>query len=241
HLVYARGDALEAVAFDAATGSLRGEPVELGVRVAMSRGSVADFDLSRNGTLVYVPPVSTTGAALVWVDRKGHETPTGAPDGGWVYPRISPDGRFVASDIWEMNRDIYTWDLERKTMLRLTTHPREDLLPVWNADGRRVWFASDRGGVFNLYTVPADGSHDAELETPSTGFLVPASITPDNRFLLGSQETNNNADIVKIDLNNPKVVVPLIATDATERLPIVSRDGCWLAYQSNATGQDTMY
>jgi serine/threonine-protein kinase len=241
HLVYSRGNRLEAVRFDPDTAAVRGQPLELDVRVAMSRGVVANFDVSENGTLIYVPARSGGYASLVWVDRVGNVTPSGAPDQLWIYPRLSPDGRYVVSDLWEFNRDLYLWDFERLSMMRLTTHPNEDMLPVWDADGRTLLFASDRGGVFQIYAVPADGSRKPQLMTSSSDFLAPVARVPGTSTLLVSRNAGQGFDLMAVDMAEPQAAFPLIATDASELNAAISPDGRWLAYQSDSTGQNEIY
>jgi len=45
---------------------------------------------------------------------------------------------------------------------RLTEHASEDSGPVWNTDGQRVYFLSDRGGVVDVYMIESD-----DLENPA--------------------------------------------------------------------------
>jgi serine/threonine-protein kinase len=95
HLLYVADGRLHAVAFDPDTLETRGEAqAVLDERVAR-----ANFDVSHTGTLVYEPLKEGPPALLVWVDRDGRQEPISAP-GSWVYPRLSPDGKRVAGDIF---------------------------------------------------------------------------------------------------------------------------------------------
>ena len=71
HIVYGRGGALFAVPFDATSQTVKGQPVKVLDGVMMSRNSgVANFDISANGTLVYLLGQADRGArTLHWVDR----------------------------------------------------------------------------------------------------------------------------------------------------------------------------
>ena len=75
HIVFSRGTTLMAVPFNVAELAVTGEPVAVlqGVRHP-GPGTATDFDLSANGTLVYVPaPIDAeSGSAVVWVDRTGN-------------------------------------------------------------------------------------------------------------------------------------------------------------------------
>ncbi len=63
------------------------------------------------------------------------------------------------------------------------------MLPLWSRDGARIIFSSNRGGDWDIYTQPADGSRPAEalLKRPFDQFpeSVLADGTPDGkRFLM---------------------------------------------------------
>jgi len=74
---------------------------------------------------------------------------------------FSPDGRrIVYSPLWRDFRsekryqggwanDLYIFDLEHPSLVRVTDDPRTDRDPMWI--GSAVYFNSDRSGVFNLY------------------------------------------------------------------------------------------
>ena len=68
----------------------------------------ADFAVSSNGTLVFLPGETQAEAQqLVWRDRTGRDTPTAVPSPSQPYRslRISPDGRFAAAVIGDSRAD----------------------------------------------------------------------------------------------------------------------------------------
>ena len=116
HLVYLLDNVLFAAPFDVGSRELTGGQVPLveGVREAVGGGprggGAAQFSVSANGSLVYVPG-SAGGANIVmltWVDRDGNEDMIPAPPRAYQHPRVSPDGTRVAVDITDgENRDIW--------------------------------------------------------------------------------------------------------------------------------------
>lgn len=46
---------------------------------------------------------------------------------------------------------------------RLTNDPADEREPAWSPDGRTIAFASNREGNWDIYTLPAPGSHPAEV------------------------------------------------------------------------------
>ena len=53
-----------------------------------------------------LPPVRRRQTSdLIWVDRSGHEEPTGAPPQAYTYPRVSPDGTKIVLSTTEGDPD----------------------------------------------------------------------------------------------------------------------------------------
>jgi len=73
-------------------------------------------------------------------------------------------------------------DLQRGTRSPLTSGSA-NILPLWSRDGLRIVFASNRGGDWDIYSQPADGSQPAEplLKRPYDEF--PYSLLPDGTLL----------------------------------------------------------
>ena len=68
--------------FDPVRLEVLGDPVTVVDHVMMKPTGAANYAVSRQGTLVYVPggvSEQTPLRSLVWVDRKGHEEPIKAP------------------------------------------------------------------------------------------------------------------------------------------------------------------
>jgi len=237
HLIYLAGATLQAVAFDAASGQTRGAPVSIpDVEVGYSEDNgAAEFAVSQSGTLVY----HTAGfryatSKLTWVDRDGKEEPVPLKADLYAYPRLSPDGTRVAMDgISGGNRDIWIADLQRLSLTRLTDRFGEDMLAEWSKDGKRVFFASQREGNFDIYSQAADGSGQPTVELAAPGFQSPNGIAPDGRQLLFYDQFK---DIGVMNLDT-RQTTPLLHGDADERLARLSPDGKWLSYESNESGR----
>jgi Tol biopolymer transport system component len=242
HLVYTAAGTLRAIPFDLNRLETRGTAVPVVPRLVTTPQGAGDFALSTDGTLVYADaPAGNTGASrtLVWVDRVGHEQPIAAPPRAYVYPRVSPDGTRVAVYSADQEQDIWIWDLPRATLTRLTFEPGIDQNPVWTPDGRRIIFASDRGGgARNLWWQAADGSGAAERLTTSSNLQVPTGFTPDGTAVVFHENTpTSGPDLLQLALDSSHRVTPLLQTKFDERNGIVSPDGHWLAYESDSSGR----
>jgi serine/threonine-protein kinase len=179
---------------------------------------------------------------LVWVDRQGREAPITAPERGYVYPRLSPDGTRVALSISDQGTNIWVWDLSRETLTRITFGRDTNQYPAWMPDGRRLLFGSGGPGGFesNVFWQAADGAGSAEQLTQSTKSVIPSSVSPDgSRVVL--REGTRTYDLALLQLFKERRTEPLVRTAFTELNAEISPDGRWLAYESNESGQREVY
>ena len=243
HLVYGAGGTLRAVAFDLGRLEVVGTPVPVLEQVVTTGDGAVDVAVAANGTLVYVPGRGGAGAqrSLVWVDRMGREEPLAAPVRTYFYPRLSPDGTRVALDIRDQEQDIWIWDLARETLTRVTFDPAVDLYPVWSPDSRRLLFASARAGAFNLFWQAADGTGAVERLTEGPNLQHAYAVTPDGSRVILREDGAQQQDLMLLPLQPPRRPQPLVQTMFAERNAELSRDGRWLAYESNESGRDEIY
>jgi len=241
YLVYGAGGGLNAVRFDVGRLEVSGNPVAVLPQIAVTQFGAVNFDVATDGTLLYVPGGAQEAArSIVWVDREGHEEPTKVPPRAFAYARVSPDGTRLALDARDQESDIWIWSFSRETLTRLTFDPATDRFPVWAADGRRVFFGSDRmntAGLANVFWQAVDGTGTAERLTMSTTRLqVPMSASPDGKTLV-FRETLPSADLMALSLDAGHEVRPLVKSSFTEQNAEISPDGHWMAYESNDAGQ----
>jgi serine/threonine-protein kinase len=240
HLVFGLENELCAVGVDAGSFQAYGSPVALvrGVQRADpgTFATVPYYSVSNTGTLAYMPGArETTENMLVWVDRSGRATQATAHHGSHFYPRLSPDGRFVA--VQEAN-EIWVYDSERGTRSRLTSVGGTD--PVWTPDGQRVAFSTGGGG---LYWTAADGSGEPELLLQSERTISAHSWSPDGSVMAYYEISPDSARDIWMLRSTESGFVPevYLATAANERSPAFSPDGRWIAYTSDESGRDEIY
>jgi Protein kinase domain/WD40-like Beta Propeller Repeat len=235
HLVYVAGDALWAVAFDLSRLEPTGVARVVVPQVLMLPTGTAEFDVARDGTLVYV---RGGGAAsrrrLVWVDRSGRQEEIHAmPIRPYAAARLSPDGSRVAVQIDDGDHDIWVWDLAREMLTRVTTDAGVDHSPLWTPDGQRLIFT--RGGDLGaLFWQAADGSGPAERLTDSSTVRRATAVIRDNSRVLysemGDQATRAGRKVVMLSLDKGRHVQPIIRTEQPEQDGAISPNGQWLAY-----------
>ena len=245
YLIYAADGMLRGVRFDLDRLEVIGNPVTVVERVMIKASGAANYAVSRQGTLVYVPggvSVQTPLRSLVWVDRKGHEEPIKAPLHDYCCPRVSPDGTRLALEIIDQrtpdNTDIWIWDLRREQLRRLTFAAGSDGLPLWTPDGRRIVFNSDRvlSGVRNLYSQAADGTGTADRLTTSANPQFPTSITPDGKFVVAFEGAGRRVSLFPLAGLEPSAPIPFDGAWLE-----FSPNGRYLAYQSDESGRTEVY
>jgi serine/threonine-protein kinase len=242
HLVYGAAGTIRAVPFDLERRAVTGPPVSIVDEVVTSRNGGVCMAVGATGTLVYVPRSGglVPERSLVWVDRTGREEALPTPKRSYLLTRISPDGTRLALDIRDQEEDIWIWDFTRLTLTRLTFDASNDVYPVWTPDSRRIVFASQRSGTYNLYVQAADGSGGAERLTDTPSLQYPYTMTPAGDMLVVREDApQKGSDLLLVPFaGQPR---PLVQSMFSESNAELSPDGRWLAYQSNESGRDEIY
>jgi eukaryotic-like serine/threonine-protein kinase len=242
HLIYAQGGNLMVAPFDPQRLQITGAaaPILEGVLQSGFTGGV-QYSLSDTGSLVYVPGGGLAAQRLVWVSRNGTEQALAAPPRGYIYPRISPDGRRVAVSIAEEGNQEWVYDFSRDTLTRLTFGGSLNYNSVWTPDGKRIAFMSNREGTPNIYWQLADGSGGLERLTASEYTQPPRSFSPDGQLLAFAEiDPTTGYDIWVLRLSDRKAE-PFLRTPFNESVPSFSPDGHWLAYVSDESGHYEVY
>ena len=83
------------------------------------------------------------------------------------------------------NLDVWTYDLERGTLGRLTLDARPEMAPVWTSDGRRIVFGAlaVSGSGVNLFWKRADGTGETQRLTEGPVGQLPTSWHPTRPIL----------------------------------------------------------
>ncbi len=238
YIIFIRSGSLLALPLNLDQMTATGPPVPVVNGIpSPSTVSPAPFALSDTGVLAYIAEAADHKDILLRVDRNGTAEPLSDELDSLAAPRLSPDGKHVSLTVSAGSRsDIWIRDLERGTSTRFTFQGN-NTDAVWSPDGKRLVFASDRKGTFNLFLKDAEGTGEAEQLTESEYPQFPTSWTPDGQAVVFMQpQPSRRYDLYLLSLEGDRKSQPLLGTTFTERLGILSPDGKWLAYVSNESG-----
>ncbi len=254
YLLYTAGGPLYAAGFDPERLELTSTPVPIVDEVVTKANGTANFNISPEGTLLYVVGDSfqATRRTLVWVDREGGEVPLSIDSAYYSQPRISPDGGRVAVKRAEgdpTSADIWVFDLERQTRSRLTFDGQVSGGIAWSPDGERIALGDRYSSQRGLFWKNADGSGAVEAfelarDLPSPDLSL--TFVPDGSGLVVDQ-SSRSGDLFIANLEDSGELTPLLETGVqegrtrSERNPDISPNGRWLAYDSNQSGQTEIY
>ena len=249
HIVYGVSGTLRAVGFDFGRLEVTSDPFPVMDGVVTKGSGAADFDIAPQGSLVYVSGIAGGGNSVVWVDQQGREEPLGLPQGTYGDVRVSPDGTSVALHLLSTETggtDVWTYDIMRGTLSRLTTDPAEDQYPLWTLDGQRIVWASNREGTWGLFWRAADGTGEVErlITREGASYLAPHGWSPDGTTLVFNEldaGRGTDGDIGVLSMDGERPAELLIQTEFGEGMPVISPDGGWIAYQANPSGRFEIY
>ena len=238
HLVFGRGNEIWAAAFDLARSEIVGTPQRMVEGVWAGGFFYATlFDASENGVLAYAPAGAHSGGrSLVWVDREG-ETPLTREARAYAAPRLSPDGTSILVRIAEDTTDIWSYEIERGALTRLTSDGYEDG-PLWTADGKAILYESNKSGVRAPYRQPVAAKGEAvQLGQGGRTFHF-ETLSKDGKTIVAIEmNPKTGLDLFLIPLDANTRPVPLLVTDSSEYSADLSPDGKWFVYVSRASGR----
>ncbi|HKH49357.1 MAG TPA: protein kinase [Thermoanaerobaculia bacterium] len=148
------------VAVDERSGRVSGTPQPITTSSEWS----ALPSLSRDGhRLIYATESSRSFVELVPFDPKTAQV-DGLPALAYQGARailscdVSPDGAWLALGTSSPTEDLLLIRPDGGDLRQLTNDLARDRTPYWSPDGRRILFASNRGGKYEAWTIRPDGS-----------------------------------------------------------------------------------
>jgi Tol biopolymer transport system component/DNA-binding winged helix-turn-helix (wHTH) protein len=249
YLIYVRAGNLLAQPFDPRSLRVYGEPLPIASSVySFFPTGAADFSISNNGLLAYQRYLSRS--QLAWVNRRGEVVRTiGPANVNLKHGRLSPDGKKVATAIFDLNRgvfDIWVIDLESGASRRAIVGRGLVSNPVWAPDSQKLVFNGAYDSPPKLF-LRGIGENDAVESLPTGDFQVPSDWSSDGRYIaytntsFAQVQNEMHGSVWLIDTARGRMVVPLLNTTFHETAPAFSPDCRWLAFTSNESGRTEVY
>jgi len=115
-------------------------------------------------------------------------------------PVHSPNGEHLAISIWEHGkRDIVVLNNDGSHFRRVTNDAAQDVDPAWSADGRWLYFSSDRSSIFNIYAIELETERVFQVTNVLGGAFHPAP-SPNGEQLVFESFSHNGMDIAAMPL-----------------------------------------
>lgn len=145
-------------------------------------------------------------------------------------PDWSPEGGRLT---FSSGDDIYTVGSDGRGLRRLTRGPAVDNDPDWSPDGRTIAFGSNRGGVFQIWVMDADGDRPRRLVAKRSG---EPDWSPTGDRIAYASARDGDPDIY-VALADGRGERALTRTGSEDWPPSWSPDGRSIAIGSDRSGQ----
>jgi Tol biopolymer transport system component len=244
-LLFTRGDTLMVQPFDPNRLELSGEAAPLAEKILTDTGAaLAIFSASESGLLAYQAGGLDPGVTLEWRDRQG--TSLGLLGEKAIFGPItlSPDGKQVASVIFDSGGlgDIWLTEVETGLRTRFAFDTPGDVGFAWSPNSESLILSSRRGSSFAIHRQAVGGVGEMELLYESEQDKILCSISPDGQSALFFSSTKGTSrDLWSWSLEEGGEPAVFRQTEADERCGIFSPDGRWVAYSSNESGRYEVY
>lgn len=148
----------------------------------------------------------------------------------------SPDGKWiVVSDQTEADNQSRIHILPAEGgQPRLVTPKGPSYWHGWSPDGKTLAYIADRGGDYDVYTIPVEGGAETRLTT-SKGLDDGADYTPDGKWIWYNSVRSGNMKLWRMRADGTDAQQMTFESDSRDWFPHPSPDGKWIAYISFGT------
>ena len=223
-------------------GTISGEPRVVASGVFNDLGTWRSaFSASDRGDLLFGTGRTGLQSAVEWVDRTGKTLEVVLEGERFWDARLSPDYRKLAVGLGDPNRQLWLYDMERKTRTRLDFGAKWAGLPSWTPDSSTIIANTIRGSGFSIMAKRLDGSSPRELFKSGESGLgfggLGTTVAADGKTWIFASE----GSLWRASLDVPDRAARLTPPEWRAKEPHHSPDGRWLVYVCTQQGRDEVY
>jgi len=148
-------------------------------------------------------------------------------------PRLAYVRSFQDSNIWRIETSRPGAPASTRPVVAVSSS-RRDSTPQLSPDGRRIAFASDRSGAWEIWTSDLDGANAIQLTSLGTAAGAP-TWSPDGQRIVFQASRNGQGDIYIIPAVGGKPR-NLTLNGANDMRPSFSHNGKWIYFTSTRSG-----
>jgi TolB protein len=178
---------------------------------------------------IYVHEVANGKRRLVANFKGSNSAPAWSPDGKTLALTLSRDG---GSQL-----NLLDLSVPGSEPRRIAQSGSIDTEPVFTADGRTIYFVSDRGGSPQIYRVAVAGGNPERVTFSGTYNISPA-LSPDGRWLAYISRVSGAFKLHVMELSSG-TATPITDTVADER-PSFSPNSRMLIYATQQQGKEAL-
>ena len=155
---------------------------------------------------------------------------------------LSADGRRLAYSVSIRDTNIWRLDLAAKgaSPERFISSTKRDTSPIYSPDGRRIAFASNRTGNYQIWVCDADGSKAGAITSMKQGGAQTPDWSPDGRMIAFDSVATGHYEVYTVSADGGKVN-QITHGEAGQFGGTWSRDGRWIYYASTGEGDPQVW
>jgi TolB protein len=120
---------------------------------------------------------------------------------------------------------------------RITQSSAIDTEPVFTADGKQIYFVSDRGGSPQVYRVGVGGGN-AERVTFNGTYNISPALSPDGRTMAYVNRNGSEFKVMTLDLGSGQVRT--LSDTSEDESPSFAPNGKLIIYATRSQGRDVL-
>jgi Tol biopolymer transport system component/imidazolonepropionase-like amidohydrolase len=115
----------------------------------------------------------------------------------WLALDVNPAGTKI---VFSLMGDLYVLPIAGGEATRITSGTAYDAQPRFSPDGASIAFASDRGGIENLWVCDADGKNARPVSTEKDSTVNGPAWSTDGQYLVGRKRLTDGSSLGTVEL-----------------------------------------